>query len=296
MTTLAWDQTGEHFYQTGVDRGVLYLATDGVYDSGVAWNGLTTVTDAPTGAEATAFYADNIKYLSLMSIEEWKGTIEAFTYPDEFCECDGSAQPETGVYVGQQPRRAFGFSWRTRLGNDTEGEELGYKIHMVWGAKASPSEKAYATISDSPEPLNFSWEAWTIPVGFDPDGDYADLKPTSYLCIDSTKVASADLAELEDFLYGTVSVDPALPTPDEVLAVFAGALTVATPATPTYDSGTDIVTIPGTTGVQYYIPGVGDVPAGAYGPIAADTYVKARPKATYKFPDPVINAWLFTFA
>jgi hypothetical protein len=293
---LTWDQTGERLYETGVDRGVLFRITDGVYDTGFAWNGLTTVTEAPTGAEASAQYADNIKYLNLMSLEEFAGTIEAFTYPDEFAECDGSAQPETGVYVGQQTRKPFGLCYRTRLGNDEEGNDFGYKLHMVWGATAAPSEKAFATINDSPEAINFSWEFWTTPVAFATDGDYADLKPASYMCVDSTKVASADLAELEDFLYGTVSTDPSLPTPDEVLAIFAGALTLATPTAPTYDSGTDIITIPAVTGVQYSVVGTGDVAAGAFGPIAANTLVKARPMAGYKFPTLVDDDWLFTFA
>lgn len=297
MTTLAWDRVGERLYETGTDRGVLYIPnTNGVYDDGFAWNGLTAVTESPEGAEPTALYADNIKYVNLMSIEEFKGTIEAFTYPDEFGQCDGTAQPETGVYVGQQRRHTFGFSWRTRLGNDTEGDDYGYKVHMVWGAVCSPSEKAYATINDSPEAVNFSWEFWTTPVSFDPDGDYATLKPTAYLCVDSSKVAPADLAELEDFLYGTVSTDPSLPTPDAVLAVFAGALTSATPTEPTYDSGTDIVTIPTVTGVIYYTDADGDLPSGAYGPIAANVFIKARPAAGYKFPAGADDDWTIIFS
>ena len=296
MATLAWDAVGEHLYETGVDRGVLYRITDGLYDTGFAWNGMTTVTESPTGAEATAQYADNIKYLNLMSIEEFAGTIEAFTYPEEFGACDGTATPETGVYVGQQPRQPFGFSYRTRIGSDTEATEHGYKLHMVWGATAAPSEKAFATISDSPEAINFSWEFWTTPVGFDPEGDYSDLKPTSYLCVDSTKVAPADLAELEAFLYGTVSTDPSMPTPDAVLAIFAAALTVATPTAPTYDSGTDIVTIPTVTGVVYSVIGVGVVPSGAYGPITENILVKAHPAVGYKFPVLVDDEFLITFS
>jgi hypothetical protein len=198
---LSWDQIGQHLYETGVDRGVLYLPdASGDYVIGYAWNGLTTVTESPTGAEATPQYADNIKYLNLLSIEEFAGTIEAFTYPDEFGECDGTNQAETGVYVGQQTRKPFGFAYRTRLGNDLEATDFGYKLHLVYGATAAASEKAFQTINDSPEAVTFSWEFWTTPVSFLAGGDYEDLKPTSYLCIDSTKVSPADLAELEDFL------------------------------------------------------------------------------------------------
>ena len=288
MTTLTWDNVGEHLYETGVDRGVLYLPdTEGAYVTGYAWNGLTTVTESPSGADATAQYADNIKYLNLLSIEEFGGTIEAFTYPEQFGVCDGTATPEAGLYVGQQPRKAFGFSYRTKLGNELDPEH-GYKLHMVYGAKAAPSEKAYATVNDSPSAINFSWQFWTTPVPM------AGLVPTSYLCVDSTKVAPADLAELEAFLYGTVGSDPSLPTPDAVKAIFAGALTSVVPGTPTYDSGTDLVTIPGTTGVIYKLNGV-TVAAGTH-PITADAMVNAYPAATYKFPAVVQDRWAFIFA
>ena len=288
MTALVWDQAGEHLYETGVDRGVLYIPdTEGDYVIGYAWNGLTTVTESPSGAEATAQYADNIKYLNLLSIEEFGGTIEAFTYPEQFGQCDGTATPEAGLYVGQQPRKAFGFSYRTKLGNELDPEH-GYKVHMVYGAKAAPSEKAYATVNDSPEAINFSWEFWTVPVPM------TGFVPTSYLCVDSTKVAPADLAELESFLYGTVGSDPSLPNPDAVKAIFAGALTVVTPGTPTYDSGTDLVTIPGTTGVIYKLNGV-TVTAGTHA-ITADAMVNAYPAATYKFPAVVQDRWAFIFA
>lgn len=296
MTRVAWDAVGEHLYEAGVDHGVLYHAdVSGDFVTGFAWNGLTTVTESPTGAEATPIYADNIKYLNLMSIEEFAGTIEAITYPDEFAVNDGSAVPETGVYVGQQPRQIFGFCWRTRIGNELNAE-LGYKLHMVWNAIAAPSEKAFNTVNDSPETTTFSWEFWTTPISFDPEGDYADLKPTAYLCVDSTKVSPADLAELEDMLYGTVGNDPALPTPDAVLAIFAGALTLATlPATIAYDSGTDIVTIPSTTGVIYKVDGV-TVPAGAFGPITADVLVTAIPDTGYYFAPGDQNEWQIVFA
>jgi len=289
MAELAWDLVGEHLYETGVDHGVLYLPdVSGDYVTGFAWNGLTAVTEAPTGAEATAQYADNIKYLNLLSIEEFSGTIEAFTYPDEFGECDGTAQPEPGVYVGQQPRKSFGFSYRTRLGNDLEAEEHGYKLHLVYGAKASPSEKNFNTINDSPEAVAFSWEFWTTPVSI------TGFKPTSYLCVDSTKVPPADLAELEDFLYGTVGSDPSLPQPDAVLAIFASALTLATPTAPTYSSATDLVTIPAVTGVIYKIDGV--VKTAGTHPITTDVMVTAHPAVGYKFPAIVDDEWAFIFA
>lgn len=295
MTAIVWDAVGEHLYETGVDRGVLYKADpSGDYTTGFGWNGLTTVTAAPTGAEATPKYADNIKYVNLISIEEFAGTIEALTYPDEFGEHDGSVQPETGVYVGQQPRIPFGFSWRTRIGNE-QNPELGYKIHMVWDAVAAPSEKAYATVNESPETIDFSWEFWTTPRSFDPNGDYADLKPTSYLCVDSTKVSPADLAELEELLYGTFAADPSLPSLDAVLAIFAGALTLATlPATIAYDSGTDLVTIPATTGVIYKINGVTKA-AGTHA-ITADVLVTAIPAAGYYFGPVDQRQWQIVFA
>jgi hypothetical protein len=219
MTTplgpLKWDQVGERFYETGVDKGVLYLPdAGGVYDTGVAWNGLTTVTESPSGAEASPQYADNIKYLNLLSVEEFGGTIEAFTYPEEFTLCDGTAVPQEGVYVGQQGRKTFGLSYRTRKGNDVSGVDLGYKLHLVYGCLAAPSEKAYATINDSPEAITFSWEFSTTAV------QVTGLKPTASLTIDSTKVASGDLTALEAILYGDVDTAPSLPLPDEVIALF----------------------------------------------------------------------------
>jgi hypothetical protein len=289
MTALVWDAVGQRFYETGVDHGVLYIPNpSGVYDTGYAWNGLTTVTESPTGAEVTPTYADNIKYLSLISLEEFEGTIEAYTYPDAFAACDGSAEPETGVLVGQQPRQTFGFSYRTRLGNDVEKEEYGYKLHLVYGALASPSEKAFATISDSPEAIDFSWDFTTTPV------PVTGLKPTATLVIDSTKVAPADLAELEAFLYGTVGTDPSLPSPDAVIAIFAGALTVATPTTPTFNGTTDVITIPSVTGVVYYNGSTGvTYTSGAQPAIVAITIVKARPVTGYKFPAIVDDEWVF---
>jgi hypothetical protein len=215
MPPLTWDQVGERFYEVGVDHGVLYLPdASGVYNAGYAWNGLTTVTESPSGAEPSAQYADNIKYLNLISAEEFGGTIEAFTYPEEFGECDGTAIPEPGVLVGQQGRKMFGLSYRTRVGNDVDGTDHGYKLHLLYGCQAAPSEKAYATINDSPEAITFSWEITTTPV------PVTDFKPTSLIVIDSRVVDPTDLAALEALLYGE-TVAAALPTPDAVIALFA---------------------------------------------------------------------------
>lgn len=215
MAPLTWDEVGEKLYETGVDHGVLYLPDPaGVYNTGFAWNGLTTVTESPTGAEPSAQYADNIKYLNLVSAEEFGGTIEAFTYPEEFGQCDGTALPAPGVAVGQQGRKMFGLSFRTKVGNDVDGMDFGYKLHLVYGALAAPSEKAYATINDSPEAIAFSWEITTTPV------PVTDYKPTSLIVIDSTVVDGADLTALENLLYGAASVEAALPTPDAVIALF----------------------------------------------------------------------------
>lgn len=290
MTALTWDAAADRKWETGVDRGVLYIPNgSGVYDNGYAWNGLTTVTESPTGAEVTKTYADNIIYGSLLSVEEYEGTIAAYTFPDEFAPCDGFYSPDPGVMVGQQERQVFGFSYRTRVGNAIT-PELGFKIHLVYGALASPSEKEYATVNDSPEAIEFSWDFTTTPV------PVTGRKPTSLLVIDSTKVSPADLAELEAFLYGTVGTDPSLPPPDDVLAIFAAALTTATPTAPTYNSTTDIVTIPSVTGVIYYTDADGDLPSGDYGPITGNVVIKARPDTGYKFPAVVDDDWLITFA
>lgn len=219
MSKLVWDKTGERLYETGVKQGVLYpMDAKGTYPKGVAWNGLTNVTESPSGAEATALYADDIKYLNLMSNEEFGGTIEAYTYPDEFAECDGSASLAAGVYIGQQPRKTFGFCYRTTLGNDVESNAHGYKLHLVYGALASPSEKAYATINDSPEAITFSWEFSTTPV------NVTGFKPTACLTIDSTKVDPGKLAALEKILYGDDADEATtarLPLPDEVAQVLS---------------------------------------------------------------------------
>lgn len=214
MAKLVWDQTGERYYETGVKMGVLYPQENGTYPKGVAWNGLTAVTESPSGAEATALYADDTKYLSLMSAEEFGATIEAYTYPDEFAQCDGSAELATGVSIGQQKRKAFGLCYRTVLGNDTENNDYGYKLHLIYGALAAPSEKAYATINDSPEAITFSWEVTTTPASV------AGFKPTASITIDSTKADAEKLAALEAKLYGSASEEAMLPLPDEVATIF----------------------------------------------------------------------------
>lgn len=252
MARLTWDNTGERRYETGVDHGVLYIPDgSGDYTNGVAWNGLTTVTESPSGAEATALYADNIKYLDLRSAEEFGATIEAFTFPDEFLQFDGTAVPQTGVSVGQQGRSTFGFSYRTNIGNDVEGSDYGYKLHLIYGATAAPSEKAYATINDSPEAITFSWEVATTPISAG-----GTLKPTSQIVIDSTKVETADLTSLENLLYGE-SGNPQLPSPAAVINIFGTGVTtvdLGTPANqPTYVAGTHIITLPVVVGVQWKI-------------------------------------------
>lgn len=215
MSKLVWDAVGERYYETGVKKGVLYVMDKGVYGAGVAWNGLTAVTESPSGAEATPLYADDIKYLNLMSAEEFGGTIEAYTYPDEFKVCNGEAELAAGITLGQQPRKAFGFCYRTVLGNDVDENDHGYKLHLVYGAKAAVSEKAYATINESPEPITFSWEFTTTPV------EVEGFKPTSIVTIDSTKVDAAKLAALEAKLYGSESEEPTLPLPSEVAELMA---------------------------------------------------------------------------
>lgn len=217
MSKLVWDQTGERFYETGVKQGVLYVQEKGAYPKGVAWNGLTAVTESPSGAEATALYADDIKYLNLMSNEEFGATIEAYTYPVEFGQCDGSADLTPGVSIGQQARKTFGLCYRTTIGNDVDGNDYGYKLHIIYGALAAPSEKAYATINDSPEAITFSWEVSTTPV------NVTGHKPTASLTIDSTKVDSEKLAALEAVLYGSEDAEARLPLPDEIATLMAPA-------------------------------------------------------------------------
>ena len=288
---LLWDQVGERRYETGVDQGVLYIPTNGVYSAGYAWNGLTAVNESPSGAEATPVYADNMKYLNLTSAEDFGGTIEALTYPSQFEQCDGTATPQPGVSVGQQERKPFGFSYRTRLGNDTVGDGLGYKIHLAYGAKASPTEKAYNTVNETPEATPFSWEFSTTPVAI------TGLKPSAILTIDSTKVTAANLQALEDALYGTAGTEPRLPLPDEVIAMFTGTLTTATPTAPTFVPATGVITIPTVTGIDYrrqdtnaIVTGTVTIAGGA-GKFLA---IYVTPKAGYNFPAGVDDDWLFT--
>lgn len=214
---LKWDETGKRVYETGVSQGVLYVQTDeGAYGNGVAWNGLTSVNESPSGAEPTPLYADDIKYLELTSTEEFGASIEAYTYPDEFEQCDGSAELGAGITIGQQPRKAFGLCYKTVKGNDVKNNDYGYKLHLIYGAKAKPSEKAYQTINDSPEAITFSWEVSTTPV------EVTGFKPTASLTIDSTKVSKEILKSIEDKLYGTETEEPTLLMPNEILALLPG--------------------------------------------------------------------------
>lgn len=213
MAAITWDATGERLFETGVDHGVLYpISSSGTYNNGVAWNGLSAITESPSGAEATAVWADNIKYVNLLSAEEFGATVEAYTYPDEFAICDGTAELVDGVIVGQQARKVFGLCYRTKIGNDVDGNDHGYKLHIIYGAQASPSEKAYSTINDSPEAISFSWELTTTPV------NVTGMNATSYLVIDSTKCDADKLTALEKILYGSAEpdTDPRLPLPDEI--------------------------------------------------------------------------------
>ena len=232
MSRLEWDKTGERFYETGVDHVVLY-PTDatGAYAAGVAWNGVTAATESPSGAEANPQYADNIKYLNLISAEDYGMTLEALTYPDEFAVCDGSAEPVVGLTIGQQKRRQFGLAYRTRVGNDVAGDSLGYKLHIVYNCLAAPSERAYQTVNDSPEPAAFSWEITTTPVAINAtDAEGNGYNPTALLILDSTKIAKEKMAAVETLLYGTNAVadgepgtDPKLPTPDEIINILKAA-------------------------------------------------------------------------
>lgn len=211
MSKLVWDQSGKRLYETGVDHGVLYpIQTGGVYSKGVAWNGLTAVTESPSGADVNDIYADNMKYLGLVGAEKFGATVEAYTYPDEFAECDGSVELVKGATIGQQNRKVFGMVYRTVIGNDVDGNEHGYKLHLIYGATAAPSEKAYNTINEDPEAITFSWELSTTPV------NVTGHKPTASLTIDSTKADPTKLAELEKILYGDTETEPRLPLPDEI--------------------------------------------------------------------------------
>lgn len=288
MTQITWDQVGERVYETGVDHGVLYRQDGGgAYANGYPWNGLTAVTESPSGAEATPQYADNIKYLNLVSAEEFGGTIEAFTYPDEFAECDGTATPSAGISVGQQTRKTFGLAYRSLVGNDVEGTDFGYKLHLIYGALAAPSEKAFNTVNDAPEAITFSWELTTTPV------EVPGLKPSAALTIDSTKVDPAALALLEQTLYGTEGSEPRLPLPGEVIAFFTGSVIEVVPTAPT--AAANVITIPTVTGVEYKIDG--EVVSGTFTMTAEtdDVVVTANPTSGYTFPEVTDDDWYFSY-
>lgn len=286
MAEIVWDQTGERVYETGVDHGVLYIPDAvGVYNTGFPWNGLVSVTESPSGAEATPQYADNIKYLNLVSAEEFGATVEAFTYPDEFAQCDGTASPAAGLFIGQQRRKSFGLAYRTKVGNDIDATDYGYKLHLIYGALAAPTEKAYTTINDSPEAITFSWEVTTTPV------DVPGFKPAAQLTLDSTKVSSAKMAEVEALLYGTAGVDPKLPTPSEIISILSGTSSEVTPTAPTQAG--NVVTIPTVTGVVYKIDGK---PVSGSVTLTANKVVTATPTDGFTFPAVTDDDWLFKFS
>lgn len=290
MTKLVWDATGSRTYETGVDKGVLYIPdAGGNYIHGYAWNGLTKVTEKPTGGTPTALWADNLKYLNLVSTEEFEADIAAYTYPDAFAQCEGIVEPEAGVAVGQQNRQRFGLCYRTKVGDDVNGTDAGYKLHLVYGGLAAPSQKAYTTVNDNPTAIEFSWTVTTTPVVV------TGYKPTATLTIDSTKVNATALTNLENQLYGTVGTDPMLPSPDAVLALFAGSVTTISDTAltaPTYTSGTHTITIPTVTGVTYYI---GGLPVTGSVVIAVDTVVTALANPGYVFGPNVDNDWLIVY-
>lgn len=218
MARVVWNEVGKHYYETGVDRGMLYPQNAGAYPKGVVWDGLISVSEKPSGAEATPFYAGNIKYLNLLSKEEFAATVEAFTYPDEFAECDGSAEMLPGVKLGQQPRKPFGMCYRTLIGNDTDNTNHGYYLHIIYGAYAAPSEKGYTTINESPDAITFSWELTTTPVSV------ANHEPTASVTIDSRTITAENLKKLEDVLYGSADKEPKLPLPDEIASLIGETL------------------------------------------------------------------------
>jgi hypothetical protein len=289
MAILVWDDTGKRRFETGVDQGVLYPlnAGNGLYDTGVAWNGLTTVTETPSGADSNPQYADNMKYLNILSAEAFGGTIEAFTYPDEFGACDGSYAPASGVSVGQQSRQTFGLSYRTKVGNDVSAD-LGFKYHLLYGLLASPSEKAYASINDSPNAIAFSWDVNSSPAAV------SGKSPTSLIVIDSTKVGAPALQSLLDFLHGTAGAGPSLPPPDSVIALFTGAITPITLTPPTFDNA-HTITIPSLTGATYYVDGVVHAAGTQLLTTGQKKIVSATPNAGYVFNTPYVDRWMYTF-
>ena len=289
MAVLTWDGVGEKRFETGVDHGVLYIlnTTNGLYDTGVAWNGLTAVNEKPAGAAANPTFADNIKYSNLLSAETFGGTIQAYTFPPEFEACDGVDAPAAGVAVGQQDRATFGMCYRTQIGTDVDSS-AGFKLHLVYGALAAPSEKDYATINDSPAPVAFSWDFNCTPASFSAG------KPTCLITIDSTEVDSAALSALEDFLYGTAGSSPSLPPPDSVAALFTGSITHIDLTAPTFD-GAHTITIPSETGVTYYVDGGVHAAGTQLLTTGQKKIVSAVPNAGYVFNQPFVDHWLFTF-
>jgi hypothetical protein len=289
VSVIVWDDTGKRLFETGVDHGVLYpLNTEtAAYDTGVAWNGLTAVNEKPAGAGANPQYADNLKYLNLLAAETFGGTIEAFTYPDEFGACDGTQSPSSGVIVGQQSRQTFGLCYRTKVGNDVNSE-LGFKLHLVYGALASPSEKDYATLNDSPAAVAFSWD-------FDCTGvSVTDLGPTCLVVIDSTKVDPDSLTDLTDLLYGTSGTTPSLPMPNAVIAIFSGDVTAHALTPATFD-GAHTITIPTQVGTTYWVDGVEHAAGTIVLTSGQSKVVTATADDGYVFTPPVVTAWLFTY-
>ncbi len=289
MTKLTWDLTGDKKFETGVDCGVLYPLNPSshLYDTGFAWNGLTTVKQQPGGAAPNPYYADNIKYMNLLSAETYAGTIEAWTYPDQFGLCDGTVAACPGVIVGQQARQTFGLSYRSKIGNDVT-PDLGFKLHLIYGATASPAEKDYATINASPAPLQFSWAFECLAVAM------TGLNPVCLIEIDSTKVDPTALSNLMDFLYGTGGSSPSLPMPDAVAALFSGTVTAITLTEPTFD-GAHTITIPSETGVTYYVDGVVHAGGAQLLTTGQKKIVTATPNNNYVFNQPFVDEWLFTF-
>ena len=289
MPVLVFDDTGNKAFETGVERGVLYPlnASNGLYDTGYAWNGLTEVKEKPAGAGANPSYADNQKYLNLLSAETFSGEISAFTYPDAFGACDGTNEPYNGIVVGQQTRQTFGLSYKTQLGNDVSSD-AGYKLHLIYGALAAPSEKDYVSINASPAPVTFTW-------AFDCTGvNVSGLNATSLIVIDSTKVDSTALTNLNNYLIGTSGTTASLPLPDAVIALFSGTVTAITLTAPTFD-GAHTITIPTQTGTTYYVDGVLHAGGSQLLTTGQTKVVTARAANNYVFNTPVVTAWMFTF-
>jgi hypothetical protein len=298
MAVLTWDASGSRYYETGVDRGVLYIPdSSGLYSNGVSWNGLLSVTEKPTGAEANPMYADNIKYLNLYSVEQFGATIEAYTYPDEWAQFDGLIAPYTGVTVGQQAKKTFGLSYRTKLGNDTVGDDYGYKLHLIYGAVASPTERAYTSVNETPEPITFSWELTTNPLAVATIGANV-FRPTALITIDSTKVQAAALTNLTNLLWGTAGGNPQLPAPDTVLGLFTGAATTSVvPTNPSFVAAGGTITITATTGVVYRRTDTNAIVSGSVviGTPSTSLGISAEPlNNTYTIPAAADRYWYFT--